>query len=411
MLVLIAVRNTTGDKLGFKPGIWQIMLGGAAAVIITGQISPVEAAASINPDIMIFLFGMFVAGEAIRRSGYLILFSEKLFRREMSMNSLIIMLIALTGLLSAILMNDTVAIIGTSFVLYLSKRYNIHPSMLLLTLAFSVTTGSVMSPVGNPQNLLIAVGGGLENPFLTFIEYLAVPSLLSLLIIFAVIRLLYPGEFRKCIIPVKSNGSEFTPGNPLVRLTKISISLILAVIFLKTGLVLFNTGITVPLTAIAVTAALPVLLFSTERFRILKNIDWEKLIFFASLFILMTSVWNTGIIQSSVECLPYSFTEPDIIFLLGLTVSQFVSNVPFVALALPFFAVESATDAGLMALAAGSTLAGNLLIFGAASNIIIIQNAEKEGITLRFTEFAKAGIPLTLLQTIVYFIFFAVMRY
>jgi Na+/H+ antiporter NhaD/arsenite permease-like protein len=409
VLVLIAVRNTTGDKLGFKPGIWQIMLGGAAAVIITGQISPVEAAASVNPDVMIFLFGMFVAGETIHRSGYLIFFSEKLFRREMSMNVLIIMLIAVTGLFSAILMNDTVAIIGTSFVLYLSRKYNIRPSVLLITLAFSVTTGSVMSPVGNPQNLLIAVGGGLENPFLTFIEYLAAPTLISLILIFAVIRLLYPEEFMKCIIPVKPERSEFIPGNPLARLTKISIVLIFGTILLKVGLILFNTGITVPLTAIAVSAALPILIFSHERFRILRNIDWETLIFFAALFILMQSVWNTGIIQSSAECLPYSLTEPNVIFLLGLTISQIISNVPFVALALPFFSGETATDAGLMALAAGSTLAGNLLIFGAASNIIIIQNAEKKDITLRFIDFAKAGIPLTVLQTIVYYIFFEVL--
>ncbi|WP_157202239.1 SLC13 family permease [Methanoplanus limicola] len=385
------------------------MLGGAVAVLITGQISPSEAAASINPDVMIFLFGMFVAGEAIHRSESLILISEKLFRRQMSMNVLIIMLIALTGLFSAILMNDTIAIIGTSFVLYLSRKYNIEPSMLLLTLAFSVTTGSVMSPVGNPQNLLIAVEGSLENPFLTFAEYLAVPSLISLILIFAVIRLLYPEEFMKCIIPIKSERPKLPGKNPLIRLTKISITLILAVILLKIGLVLFNTGITVPLTAVAVAAALPILIFSHERFRILRNIDWETLIFFAALFILMQSVWNTGIIQSSAECLPYSFTEPDIIFLLGLTVSQIISNVPFVALALPFFSGETATDAGLMALAAGSTLAGNLLIFGAASNIIIIQNAEKKGISLRFTDFAKAGIPLTLLQTIVYYIFFAVL--
>lgn len=166
-----------------------------------------------------------------------------------------------------------------------------------------------------------------------------------------------------------------------------------------------------PLTAIAVAAALPILLFSPERFRILRNIDWETLIFFAALFVLMQSVWNTGIIQNSVDCMPYSITEPDIIFLLGLTVSQIISNVPFVALTLPFFSGEAATDAGLMALAAGSTLAGNLLILGAASNIIIIQNAEKEGRTLRFIEFAKAGIPLTVLQTVVFLIFFAVMRY
>jgi Na+/H+ antiporter NhaD/arsenite permease-like protein len=55
-----------------------------------------------------------------------------------------------------------------------------------------------------------------------------------------------------------------------------------------------------------------------------------------------------------------------------------------------------------MALAAGSTIAGNLTILGAASNVIIIQNAEKQGATLTFFEFMKVGLPLTILQVLVY---------
>jgi Na+/H+ antiporter NhaD/arsenite permease-like protein len=57
-----------------------------------------------------------------------------------------------------------------------------------------------------------------------------------------------------------------------------------------------------------------------------------------------------------------------------------------------------------MALAAGSTIAGNLLILGAASNVIIIQNAEKEGQTLSFYDFFKVGTLITVLDAIVYFI-------
>jgi Na+/H+ antiporter NhaD/arsenite permease-like protein len=58
-----------------------------------------------------------------------------------------------------------------------------------------------------------------------------------------------------------------------------------------------------------------------------------------------------------------------------------------------------------MALAAGSTIAGNLFILGAAINVIIIQNAEKESETLTFFDFAKVGVPLTTLNMLVYLIF------
>lgn len=59
----------------------------------------------------------------------------------------------------------------------------------------------------------------------------------------------------------------------------------------------------------------------------------------------------------------------------------------------------------LIVLAAGSTIAGNLLILGAASNVIIVQRAERRGASLPFLDFARAGIPLTLLQAMVYWLF------
>jgi Na+/H+ antiporter NhaD/arsenite permease-like protein len=55
-----------------------------------------------------------------------------------------------------------------------------------------------------------------------------------------------------------------------------------------------------------------------------------------------------------------------------------------------------------MALAAGSTIAGNLTILGAASNVIVIQHAEREGETISFITFLKIGLPLTIINSLVY---------
>ena len=87
----------------------------------------------------------------------------------------------------------------------------------------------------------------------------------------------------------------------------------------------------------------------------------------------------------------------------SVIMSQLVSNVPLVALCQPL--LVHPTPQALMALAAGSTIAGNLFILGAASNVIIIQNAEKSGETVAFLEFARVGVPLTVLNTLVYWIF------
>jgi Na+/H+ antiporter NhaD/arsenite permease-like protein len=94
--------------------------------------------------------------------------------------------------------------------------------------------------------------------------------------------------------------------------------------------------------------------------------------------------------------------------ILGVSVvlSQLLSNVPLVALYLPVLTQAGALTKGMMALASGSTIAGNLTILGAASNVIIIQNAEKRGgATLTFMEFIKIGVPLTVVNVAVYWSF------
>jgi Na+/H+ antiporter NhaD/arsenite permease-like protein len=163
--------------------------------------------------------------------------------------------------------------------------------------------------------------------------------------------------------------------------------------------------VTLPLIAIA--AALPILLFSQRRFEILKTIDWCTLVFFAAMFVLMESVWQTGFFQSFVSGGMLSSVP----LLLGTSVivSQFISNVPFVALFQPLVMQAGSGTSQMMALAAGSTIAGNLTILGAASNVIIIQNAEKQGSTLTFFEFMKVGLPLTVLQIFIFAGWLAVM--
>lgn len=91
----------------FKFGIWQVMLAGALAVLVTGQITPEKAVASINQDVMLFLCGMFVIGAAIEQSGYLSSLSGRLFSKAKNTDMLILMFLFVFGILSAFLMNDT----------------------------------------------------------------------------------------------------------------------------------------------------------------------------------------------------------------------------------------------------------------------------------------------------------------
>jgi Na+/H+ antiporter NhaD/arsenite permease-like protein len=127
------------------------------------------------------------------------------------------------------------------------------------------------------------------------------------------------------------------------------------------------------------------------------------------MFVLMDSIWRSGIFQQLITGSNVDTTSVPVILALSVFVSQAISNVPFVALYQPLMPASSIHS--LMALAAGSTIAGNLFILGAASNVIIIQNAEKNGETLTFFEFARIGIPLTALNLIVYWIFLSIIPF
>jgi Na+/H+ antiporter NhaD/arsenite permease-like protein len=161
------------------------------------------------------------------------------------------------------------------------------------------------------------------------------------------------------------------------------------------------------LTYVALAAAAPVLLFSRRRLALATRIDWSTLVFFAAMFVLMAAVWQSGFFQSLVGGAGRTLTSTGSILGVSIGLSQFISNVPLVALYLPMLMHSGATEAGLMALAAGSTIAGNLTILGAASNVIIIQSAEKKGNeTLTFGEFVRVGVPLTAVNVLVYWLYF-----
>jgi len=400
VLALVFLLTAVRQVGRFRLRIWQIMLAGAVVVLITGQISPEAALLSIDTDVMLFLFGMFVVGEALERSGYLSFLTSRLFSRANTGEHAIIIILFGFGFFSAFLMNDTVAVIGTPVVLYLAEKFNFSPKAALLALCFAVTTGSVVSPLGNPQNFLIATYAGFSEPFIVFFSYLVIPALCALAAAFILLRWRYGEALHK----KGSIEQIISPGNPpLALLSKISLIIIIILIILRifagTGIIPFK----IPLSWIGLIAMAPLLLFSPERKEIVRHIDWCTLVFFAAMFVLMQSVFDSGIFEPAFD-LPFLTTVP-VLFCVSVTISQFISNVPFVALFQPVITNSALSVPQVLALSAGSTLAGNLTVLGAASNIIVIQNAEKKGIALSFMDFIKIGAPLTVIQSVLFIVF------
>ncbi len=184
VLFLISVRQVRWISLA----IWRIMLAGAFIVLVWGAITPEDALKSIDVDIMVYIFCMFIIGQSLEESGYLSRLSIGFFSKARSVDRLVLLILFGSGLGSAFLMNDTLAIIGTPVVLFYSRRLDIPPKLLLFSLAFGITTGSALSPIGNPQNLLIALGSKLPNPFITFFRPLLIPTIINLLLCYVLLK-------------------------------------------------------------------------------------------------------------------------------------------------------------------------------------------------------------------------------
>ncbi len=399
VFLLTAVRQVGR----FTLQIWQIMLAGAGVVLLTGSIPPAAAARAINFDVLLFLFGMFVVGQALEESGYLAHLTYKYFRRARTQNQLILMVLFGAGILSALLMNDTLAVVGTPVMLLLGRKHAMSPKPLLLALAFGITIGSAASPIGNPQNLLIAVHGSLANPFVDFLRWLFLPSAINMMLAFVFLRLFYKNEFQGAML---RHSQEPIRSHELAVLSRMSLQIILVLVAVKIVSASIGAGDFLRLTHIAVAACLPILVGSPRRWKIVRRIDWHTLVFFAAMFVLMEAVWDTGFFQNVLRELHVDIRSPGVLIAVSIALSQFISNVPLVALILPALLGVGGGSLELMALAAGSTIAGNLSILGAASNVIVIQNAERrEKKTITFWEFARVGIPLTLANGVVYWLF------
>ncbi len=401
VLILVFLGIALRQLFHLPLKIWQIMGIGALIVFFTGQISPLSAWAAIDWSIILFLFGMFYIGTALEESGYIHEIVSRYLLEGCSQKMLAFVIVFGMGIFSALLMNDTLAIVGTPLLIKVAHHRRIQTRPLLIGLAFAITIGSVMSPIGNPQNLLIALQTPIVSPFATFLKYLGVPTLINLILLYFFLLYLMgkeEGYFHEVETSVPYN-------KRLMILSRIALGMVALMVGYNL-IASFFPIYSIPLPGIALIPAFFLMIFGPKRKEIFSLLDWHTLIFFIAMFVLMRSVFETSSLKEAFES-PTNFmnTVPGIIAF-SVILSQLISNVPLVALYLPTLKYLTADFGIYMALAAGSTIAGNFLIFGAASNMIIIQNAEKRGDRgISFFTFAKYGIPFTLLNFLIYWLF------
>jgi len=398
VFLLIALRHL----VPFRVKYWHIMALGSLFMLIAGAITPKEALKAIDLDVILSLFGMFAIGSALEKSGYLNHLFYKFLRRSKSVKELIFLLVFTFGISSALFMNDTIAVIGVPVILLLSKNYGVSLEMLTLILAFSVTTGSILSPLGNPQNLLIALQPAFRNPFVEFLKYLLLPTILGLLALYFYFRLLFKGEFHS--FPL-SHSQEPIKDKKLKKVAKISLYTLVFLVFIKILEFFFDFGFHLKTSWIPIISAIPIFLFYSDRKKVLKGIDFDTLLFFVFMFIVTEALTKDVFFKRIFASPQWNPLNPGIIVSVSILLSQLISNVPLTIFYLKILQTSDPSPWILSTLAFGSTIAGNFTLLGAASNIIILQNLEKrtKKHVLNFFEFAKYGIPLLILQVALFY--------
>jgi Na+/H+ antiporter NhaD/arsenite permease-like protein len=262
----------------------------------------------------------------------------------------------------------------------------------VIAVATSANIGSVMSVTGNPQNAVIGVSAHFS--FLGFLAHLAPVSLVGMAINVAVLSVFFHGEIFHH--PLKRHPPSLPVKLERGLLLKCCIAAALVI-------VLWILGYSFPLVAISVGAFI-LIIGRVKAQNIYQRLDWELLLFFASLFVVIKGFEASGALDDLIgyfqKGLQGGMTSQ--LFAVSgvmLILSNLVSNLPAVLLFRPLVPSFPNTHYIWLAVASTSTLAGNATPFSSVANLIVLQQAAKK-VKITFWEFARVGLIVTLITTL-----------
>jgi len=399
--------------LGRLPGLRMdragIALVGATLMLATGLLTIPEAtgAQSIDYETLFLLFGMMVVVGYLRISGFFIRLAHWCLDRIRGPHALLAAVILLSGLLSAFLVNDIVCLALTPLVVQLSRRLRLDPVPHLVALATAANIGSTGAITGNPQNMIIGVQSHI--PYLRFVLRLMPVALGGLVIDYVVIAVVYrrslaigPGA-----ADVPRRAQDRIPHGRVYRRLLIK-SVVVAIV----TVILFLVGL--PIALVAIGAAAVLMIDRIKPSRIYREVDWTLLLMFIGLFIVVHAFQLHVVSRWGVGGWHFLLDHPvDLLSGASAVLSNLVSNVPAVLLFEPVMHAMPAErrQTAWLALAMSSTFAGNLTILGSVANLIVVENARREGVTISFWQYCKAGVPITLLTLALGVAWLMFMRY
>ena len=365
---------------------------GTVLMVACGILTPEQAYRAVDYNTLVLLLGMSLISAYLYLAGFFDWTADWVLKIARTPQRLLLYLILTSGILSALLVNDTVCFMFTPLVVAVVVRGKLPLLPYLLALAMSANIGSVATLVGNPQNMII--GNLSKIPFAKFSFSLLPAAIVGLVIQFAILNF----GFRKILGQTTIAPAEATAQQLDRRLLRIT--------FVVLGLVFagFLTGLNLAWTALT-GGALVMVLARRDTHEVLKLVDWHLLLFFAALFVVVEGLNSTGLPDQIYSRLRGMFgtsasTQAWNLAWFSALGSNVFSNVPFVLVAGKWIPSFANPELMWKVMALATTFAGNLTILGSVANIIVVESARKH-IEVGFWDYAKYGIPVTILTTMV----------
>jgi Na+/H+ antiporter NhaD/arsenite permease-like protein len=381
-----------GMALGRIPGLRIDRTGIAmivAVVLVAAGAVPIDSiTGAIHFPTLLLLGGLMILSARVGASGFYDAAAAWIAGQAGQPLRLLGLTIAVSGTLSAFLVNDIVVFAMTPLLCAGLKARNLDPRPFLFGLAAASNAGSAATLIGNPQNILIGQAGGIG--FWPYFADAVIPSLVGLAVSFGCIALVW-----------RTSLSAPAADAPLAKIAFNRLHIGVCGIGLIVLLALFATSLPREVSALLVAACLIVSRVLPTR-QLLDEIDLPLLILFAALFIINDAFVRTGFPEEAVRVLAYHDLLPSRVVFLGpisLFLSNTIGNVPAVVMILKVW--HDIPPGTLVGLAILSTLAGNLFLVGSLANLIVAERASAQGVQLTFRDHARAGVPITLLSMLI----------
>jgi Na+/H+ antiporter NhaD/arsenite permease-like protein len=363
---------------------------GAVAMVVLGVVTPDQAFhRAVDADTLLLLLGMMLLSVYLAEAAAFRAAAAFVIRHTRTPRGLLVGVAVVSAVLSAFLVNDTVCLMLTPFVLAVVLEAELPVVPYLLALAMASNAGSVATFTGNPQNMLIGVASGLG--YARFAAFMALPAALSVGVV--VVVLLF--AFRHTLPRAPLRASPHPPVNR--RLLFITLAGLFGV------MAAFFFGL--PMSWSAITGAALVMVLAGHPPRtVLERVDFPLLVFFAGLFVLVFGINTTPLVgdlrHAFAPLMTGSPTRQAFGFsILSVVASNLFSNVPFVMLARAWVPTLPNPKLGWEVLALSSTLAGNLTLIGSVANLIVFEGARGKA-RLSFWGYLKFGVPVTCLSLV-----------